>query len=189
MCQRCPGVRAARFIGDSISSAQTQIRNLPHSRSIWDVVGKTAKALPTTQKTSKSLSCPAYPWESLHTWETKGEPITAGIPWSSTAPGFLMSLRFVLGERRFGPMSAGARFIWIVFAGINEKSNNFIVCITQMVSGRLADRQLWMQWKSLSLCFWLVELAVFGQVFTGSDLKILLSSYSIYCWRRFWVSL
>lgn len=31
-CQRRPGVRAARFRGDSISSARTQIRNIPHSR-------------------------------------------------------------------------------------------------------------------------------------------------------------
>lgn len=101
------------FLGDSISSARTQIRNLPHSRSIWDVAGENAKAPPVTRKTSKSLSCPAHPRESPHRvgGGTKGEPITAGIPRSATALGFLMSLRFVPGERRFGPVSSGARFI------------------------------------------------------------------------------
>lgn len=44
-CQCRPGVRAARFRGDSISSARTQIHNIPHSR-------------------EKKPQFPAHPWES-----------------------------------------------------------------------------------------------------------------------------
>lgn len=70
VCQRRPGVRAARFRGDSISSARTQIRNIPHSR-------------------EKKPLFPAHPRESLripaHRRSGGGEQTGADRSWN---PGF-----------------------------------------------------------------------------------------------------
>lgn len=116
---------------------------------------------------------------------TRGELITAGIPWSATALGLLMSLWFVLGERRFGPMSAGARFIWIELC-----RNQPFQCYTRRVESERRGHhflQTIMDAVSLIQYFWLpvVVLAAVKNLLA----VICRYNYSIHCWKQFWVSL
>lgn len=57
-CQLCPEVKAAIFLRDSISSAQTQMRNLPYFQSVCDVKEGGEKKHQSSPHNSENLKVP-----------------------------------------------------------------------------------------------------------------------------------